>query len=135
MTNLLPFKSKRPCVSVVVPEQFKAPLVVVESVILKPSAVVVADIVKEEQLSVPPPLKLNVVKALAVYISTEVVLADKPLGKDTVKSAFDGDEFESNITLSDVVGTEAPEAPPEVVDHLEVLFQSPVPPTQYRAAI
>jgi hypothetical protein len=39
-------------------------------------------------------------------------------------------ELVSIITLSELVGTEAPERPPEVPDHLLVLFQEPAPPTQ-----
>lgn len=38
----------------------------------------------------------------------------------------------SNTTSSSEVGMTAPEAPPELVDHLVVLLQLPVPPTQYR---
>jgi hypothetical protein len=39
-------------------------------------------------------------------------------------------EAASKIALSEAVGTEAPEAPPDVVDHFVVLFQLPLPPTQ-----
>jgi hypothetical protein len=41
-------------------------------------------------------------------------------------------EFWSKITLSEVVGTEAPLDPPEEVDQFVVLvvFQVPEPPTQ-----
>jgi hypothetical protein len=46
----------------------------------------------------------------------------------TVKCAVP--EFMSKITLSTDVGTEAPDAPPEVADHFVVLFQDPEPPTQ-----
>jgi hypothetical protein len=46
----------------------------------------------------------------------------------TVKCAVP--EFVSNITLSALVGTEAPEAPPDVADHFAVLLQVPLPPTQ-----
>ena len=41
----------------------------------------------------------------------------------------------SKIALSDAVGTEAPEAPPDVSLHLVVEFQLPVPPTQYLSAM
>jgi len=42
----------------------------------------------------------------------------------------------SNNAASVEIGTLAPDAPPEVVDQLVVLFQSPVPPvTQYLLAI
>jgi hypothetical protein len=36
----------------------------------------------------------------------------------------------SKIALSEAVGTDAPEAPPEVADHFDVLFQLPELPTQ-----
>jgi hypothetical protein len=44
---------------------------------------------------------------------------------------------ESNITLSAEVGTDAPLGPPELEDQtdVELLFQVPVPPTQYLSAI
>jgi hypothetical protein len=46
-------------------------------------------------------------------------------------------EFESNVTASDVVGADAPEAPPDVADQFAVLdaFHVPVPPTQNLEAI
>ena len=41
-----------------------------------------------------------------------------------------------NVAVSAEPGTDAPEAPPEVADQLEVSFQLPVPPvTQNRAAM
>jgi hypothetical protein len=44
-------------------------------------------------------------------------------------------EFASKIATSAIVGTVAPETPPEVADQLVVLVQTPVPPvTQYRLA-
>ena len=39
------------------------------------------------------------------------------------------------MALSEAVGTEAPDAPPDVVLHLVVEFQLPDPPTQYRSAM
>jgi hypothetical protein len=45
-------------------------------------------------------------------------------------------EDASNVAVSPEPGTDAPEAPPEDVDQLEVLFQLPVPPvTQNLAAM
>jgi hypothetical protein len=45
-------------------------------------------------------------------------------------------ELAFSVAVSAVLGTDAPEAPPEDVDQLVVLFQSPVPPvTQNRFAI
>jgi len=46
-------------------------------------------------------------------------------------------ELASKYTSSEVVGAEAPLAPPELVDQLVVdeLVQLPVPPTQYLSAI
>ena len=41
----------------------------------------------------------------------------------------------SKMALSTDVGTDAPDAPPDVADHLVVLFQLPDPPTQYLSAM
>jgi len=45
--------------------------------------------------------------------------------------------FESNVTVSAVVGADASGAPPDVADQLsmDTLSHVPDPPTQYRAAI
>jgi hypothetical protein len=48
----------------------------------------------------------------------------------TVATALARPELALNITSSVEIGTDAPEAPPDVADHLAVLDQLPAPPTQ-----
>jgi hypothetical protein len=61
-------------------------------------------------------------------------LAHEPLDKLTFNAPPEL-ELLSKITSSAEVGTEAPDAPPEEVDHREVDVQFPLPPTQYLVAM
>jgi hypothetical protein len=49
--------------------------------------------------------------------------------------ALPASELASKIAKSAVVGTDAPEVPPDVVDHFVVDPHVPEPPTQYLLAI
>jgi energy-converting hydrogenase Eha subunit A len=48
----------------------------------------------------------------------------------TVATALARPELASNMTSSVEMGTDAPDTPPDVRDHLVVLDQLPAPPTQ-----
>jgi hypothetical protein len=76
----------------------------------------------------------DVAEVLIVHVAPVVVRDKQYLFKEY--KSIDGEPLLALImTSSAVVGSEAPPAPPEVVDHLAVSDQLPDPPTQYRVAI
>lgn len=82
---------------------------------------------------VPPPVTVKlVVPAMVTNTSTVVMFkVVMVIAVSTVAVKPDpASELASNIATSAAPGTDAPPPPPEVVDHLAVFDQLPVPPTQ-----
>lgn len=124
------------------------PLNITAGVKVLPLVVIVLPVVVDENVIVPDADQVIFATIVKLPAQLIVPVLEKVLTPDPVQSSDKQANAPVSVTvpvpeaalkntLSEVVGTEAPEAPPEEADQLvvEEVFHVPAPPTQYLSAI